>query len=267
MEPPRLIVRQPGAPPAGLATPGDASLVWRATDGTPVAWGERRGDERWLRLPGLATFRFELPLTTIEATPERAVEPAVLTDACHRSVLPLALAAAGVPVLHAGAVATPAGVAGFCAVSGTGKSTLVWALAGHGFPPWADDALALEPGEETAVALPLPFTLRIPHARDAPAAENPAPRPRPRPLTVLCVLSREQGLPRPEVVPLPAARAFPALLPHAYVFDPEDPEEKCRTAEAYLDLCAGVPVVELVFPPGLDRLPELVRAVAERVLR
>lgn len=262
MEPPRLIVRPVQPPPAGLASPGAAPLVWRGTDGTPLAWGERRGVERRIRLPGLATFRFELPLTVIEATPERAVEPAVLTDACHRSVLPLALAAAGVPVLHAGAVTTPAGVAGFCAVSGTGKSTLVAALAGRGFPPWADDALALEPGEEGATALPLPFTLRAPYPRDS-TLEPPDPRP----LAVLCLLSREPRLRWPEVVPLPAARAFPALLRHAYAFDPEDPEEKRRTAAAYLDLCSCVPVVELVFPPGLDRLPELVRLAAERVLR
>lgn len=263
MEPPRLIVRPVQPPPAGLASPGAAPLVWRGTDGRAIAWGARRGDERWLRLPGLATFRFELPLTAIEVSPERAVEPAVLSDACHRSVLPLALAAAGVPVLHAGAVATPAGVAGFCAVSGTGKSTLVAALAGRGFPPWADDALAVEPGKEAAAALPLPFTLRVPHPRDPPALEHPDPRP----LAVLCLLSREPRLLRPEVVPLPAARAFPALLPHAYAFDVDDPEEKSRTAAAYLDLCAKVPVVELVFPPGLDRLPELVRLAAERVLR
>ena len=65
-----------------------------------------------------------------------------------------------------------------------------------------------------------------------------------------------------EIVRVPAAHAFPAVLPHAHCFDASAPDATRRFANDYLTLVERVPVFKVSYAPDLARLPEL----AERIL-
>ena len=63
------------------------------------------------------------------------VSPDAIEETFERGVLPLALQARGIQVLHASGIETPQGVVAFCARSQTGKSTLAYACSrAWGFP-------------------------------------------------------------------------------------------------------------------------------------
>ena len=71
----------------------------------------------------------------------------------------------GYEALHAGAIATPAGVIAITAASGGGKSTLLAALLARGSALMADDVLVLEPrGSLAPLAHPAPPLMTVPAA-------------------------------------------------------------------------------------------------------
>jgi hypothetical protein len=205
----------------------------------------------------------------VEAVAREDVAPEKIRDAHRRLVLPLALQALGQEVLHASAVAVEAGAVAFCAESGTGKSTVVYALARRGHPPCADDAVAVEFGRRGPELIPLPFALRL---RPASAAyygedvrtievQHPVAR---QPLVAVCVLQRDDegtGVRR-----LGRAEAFPAMLAHAYSFGLNDERRRRRMMQHYLSLASEVPVFRVVLGSGLstlaDTLDEVEAAIA-----
>ncbi|HWY90163.1 MAG TPA: hypothetical protein VNY31_05770 [Solirubrobacteraceae bacterium] len=83
------------------------------------------------------------------------------------SVLFTAALLQGYEALHAGALATPAGVIAITATTGGGKSTLLTELLRHGLTLMADDVLVLEPSDTDAppLAHPAPPLMTIPAAR------------------------------------------------------------------------------------------------------
>ncbi len=242
-------------------------LAWRDARGAVVARGARDEDRSELHFPGYATFRFRSPVREIQAIPKLQTDREVLEDVAWRTALPLALAASGVPVLHAAAVRGAEGVVGLCAASGTGKSTLAAALGCRGAPPWADDALAFEVEGDGVRALPLPFRLQTSEVPADPVSRSAAEarRTEPVPLAALCILERTPRLATPQWLRLPATVAFPSLLSHAYAFDPNDPGEMGSTAIGCLDLCRVVPIFRLRFSPGLSAPPELAARVASEI--
>ena len=96
------------------------------------------------------------------------VEPgtgAIDAEQAVRLVLPFASALQGAVVLHASAVALPAGVHAFVAASGTGKSTLAAQLMARGLPRVADDLTACR-AFKGGVRVPLPADV-APHVLSA----------------------------------------------------------------------------------------------------
>lgn len=254
--------------------------VWLGQNCRPVAWGGIERGRHWMHFPGLASYRFDRAARTVTAFPCEGARRAEVRDTYRRAVLPMALQVRGSEVLHASGVLTPEGVALFCAPSGAGKSTVACALSQRGYPLWADDAVAFDALGRNPSALPLPFALRLTpqvaahlgvgRGRDgtwrspngtAPPGELPAP------LAAVFILKRvpSRGAGRIAARRFPPARAFLALLEHAYCFRLEDQWRTQRMMRQYLRLTASVPTFEVRFPSRLTRLPHLLDRI-ERVL-
>jgi hypothetical protein len=246
--------------------------IWRDNAGRICAYGYAREGQRRMWFPGLAEFRFTDASSEIMAVADRPVRRDLIEDTYRSSVLAMALQAAGREVLHASAVMGRGGVVAFCAVSGTGKSTVAFALSQRGFPLWADDAVAFQMDEREAAVLPLPFRLRLrqdaadflgcdctPEARGSPMALHAAP------LAAVCVL--EQGLEPAhlEVHRLTSSRAFTAVLPHAYCFSLADPERRRLMVRHYLALAACVPVFQIRLGNGLEKLPAILDGLEKTI--
>jgi hypothetical protein len=229
-----------------------------------VAFGGRNRATRWMTVVGVGSFVFGDSAESVVAHPQPGVDDSLVEDAYRRTVLPLALQASGSEVLHASAVLTPPGVIALCAVSGTGKSTLAYALDVRGYPLWADDAVQFKVGSEQVDALPVPFTLRLKGEAATKFGALPAgvQHSDAAPLAGVFVLERGSGA---TVTRLSSGDAFAAVLTHAYCFDLNDAERKRAMTDAYLRLCALVPVFHATLPDGLERLDESVDAILSTV--
>jgi hypothetical protein len=243
---------------------------WRAPDGRVTALGYTAGGVRWMHLPGLATFRLDAG-DVITAFGVDGASGERIQEVFGRSVLPFALQAAGLEVLHASAIVMGPGVVAFCARSGTGKSTLAYGLAGRGHALWADDAVAFEAAAGGPRAIPLPFRLKLrPQSLAHFAQRGALPPPSapvlpesPRPLTGVFVLDRLQTAPRTPVnlTRLSAGEGLAALLAHAQSFSFGDPASRRRLAEQYLALVGAVPIFRVRFTVDLERLDAVLDAV------
>jgi hypothetical protein len=215
---------------------------------------------------GVGSFVFAGRTGPIVGYPSDGATDELVEDAYRRTVLPLALQAVGSEILHASAVSTPAGTIALCAVSGTGKSTLAYALSRNGFPLWSDDAVQFRVDKGRVVAIPLPFALRLKAESIAffgtvePQRVHEVP---PAPLAAIYVLERGDEL---NLEQMATVDAFPAVLTHAYCFELEDAGRKREMMEAYLQLVSSVPIVRLVVPQGLEHLDKVVHAIRTREL-
>jgi len=248
--------------------------VWRDGDGGVYAYAENTGDDYWMHVPGVASFRFSASGDQIAAITETTSEELVV-DAYRRRVLPMALQVCGREVMHASAIRSPIGVAALCADSKTGKSTIAFGLSERGYPLWADDLVAFDISNQVARAISLPFNLRLRPSAAAlfelpevvPSADNEddaAPGKETAPLTAICVLRRDEAPAQPVAVRrLSLADAFGAVLGHAWSFGLEDSDRKRRMIHNYLDLAAGTPVFDICFEPGLTNLPAILDAIEE----
>jgi hypothetical protein len=253
--------------------------VWRDSDGAVLAYAEGAGDEYWMHLPGLASFRFSSRGDEVAATIAGAAREELVLDAYRRRVLPMALQVCGREVLHASAVRSPAGVTALCADSETGKSTIAFGLSGRGYPLWADDLVAFDISDHVGRAISLPFNMRL---RPSAAAlfdlettqsqivtgdDHSSPGKETAPLLAVCVLRRAEADGAPVCVRrLSLAEAFAAVLGHAWSFGLEDSERKRRMIHNYLDLAAGTPVYDISFRSGLENLPAILDAI-DQLLR
>jgi len=224
-------------------------------------------------VPGVAAFRFGIR-GGVAAAGYPGAGRDLIREVCHRAILPLVLQYRGREVLHASAVFTPRGVVGLCGTSGTGKSTIAYALGLRGYRVWADDALVFRVASGRVESLPLVFDLRLgpasarhfglrPGTGVVGAGRSGNGRSSARPLAALCVLRRARaaGPPAAGFVPLEPARAFTALLPHAYCLDLNDMGRKSKMIRRYLALAACVPVFEIRFSGGLAGLGAVIEAV------
>src|SRR5882672_262566 len=250
--------------------------VWRDGEGAVLAYAEGVGDEYWMHLPGLASFRFSRRGDEIAATVANATSEDLVLDAYRRRVLPMALQVCGREVMHASAVRAAAGVIALCADSETGNSTIAFGLSGRGYPLWADDLVAFDISDHVGRAISLPFNLRLrPSAaalfdldtKQSPivaADDDSPPGKETARLLAVCVLRREDaGAARVTVRRLSLAEAFAAVLAHAWSFGLEDAERKRRMIHNYLDLAAGTPVFDICFQPGLRNLPAIFDALEQ----
>ncbi len=255
---------------------GDPGVfTWYNLDGSLWGHGFHENGRRWLSFPGLGRYSIGARDGEAVAVPDEGVELDELVDGYRRFVLPLALHANGVEVLHASAIAIGNGVIGLCAHARTGKSTTAFALSLRGHELWADDALAFEIEHGMPYAIRQPFRLRLRRtageffdARVAPEAfaamlDGPLDEPRDRlPLAGLILLERSDDHGIHRIAP---ADALGPLVEQAYWYDLREHERKRRMLERYTQLLAATPVWRATFPPGFDTIDSLVDKIENAV--
>jgi hypothetical protein len=273
---PKLLVGSAagGVPPGFPADPPPLQ-TWLTPDGETVARGFRHRGDGWMLWPRLAAYRFNFPdEQSITAYPEPGARLSSVWDVYRRSVLPMAMQAAGWEVLHASGIVAAGGVVAFCARSETGKSTVAYGLSRRGFPQWADDGVVVGV-HGGIVAMPLPFEVRLregserllrgvlpEHSRfefNGPGAQVHAS---PLPIRALCVLERVSDLDAvARIAPIASADAFTALLTHAHEFDWSDANRRAAMVQTYLRVVADVPMFAVSFAPSPEKVEELFDAI------
>jgi hypothetical protein len=246
---------------------------WRDHEGMIYAYGQVFGNEHWMHMPGLASFRFSSCGDDIAAAVAHAGPDEPVVDAFRRRVLPMAVQVRGREVLHASAIRGPAGVVSFCGTTQSGKSTIAFGLSQRGYSLWADDMVAFELSDGGAVAISLPFRPRLRKSaaelvavesivRPIPRYDTAAPGTETAPLNTVCILRKESASASPVTVRrLSSADAFATVLDHACCFLPQAHERKRLMVRHYLELVAVTPIYEICFQPGLANFPLILDAV------
>jgi hypothetical protein len=241
-------------------------------DGSIWAYSYENGSERWMHVPGIASFLFEQGGAGVIAVPEPRTPPisqVSIEDTYHRAILPMAVQARGEEVIHASAVYTVEGVVAFCGRSQTGKSTVAYGMHRRGYRVWADDTLVFDAPGNGVHAIPYPYRVRIRaeaaayfdldelRRRDTSSwAEFEQAQDEPAPLACIFLLERDdKSSTRVETVRLTPAEALTGALEHAYWFR-LDAERTRQMIGKYLALTTQVPVFRLRFRTALDHLPE-----------
>jgi len=236
--------------------------IWRDYKGEVCAYAYSLSDNYWLHVPNVASFRFGRKRTEIVAIPEPAVKYDKIQDIFSRVVLPIALHASGMEVLHASAVVTKAGLVAFCAMADTGKSTTAYALSQRGYTQWADDAVPFEPETDQVIAVPLPFGIRLdPDAKQYLDVNNSSskrifPENQRLRIAALIVLKRftEEDQAEVTVNSLSPAQAFRSVLLHGHFFNLKTSDLMRQMVSNYMQLTSLVPVYEVRFRPGFERI-------------
>lgn len=246
------------------------SSPWRGETGESVAHLDRFPDFEVLRFPGTADFHLRPGLVQ-----------AHLLDPERRDLMELRLLGAvlsywlermGIPALHASAVRSPHGAAGFVAHSGAGKSSLAAALVRAGATLVTDDILPIEERDGTFLARPgfpqmrlEPDSASLLGPTDGLATITPEDTKlhvpagsfcnTPVPLSALYVVERRPG--PLEILPLSRGEAVIELVRHSflpYLVDAAGLQP--RRLDLFARLVRRVPVRRLFLPDGLDRLKQ-----------
>ena len=251
--------------------PPDVRQEWLDVGGRLVAWGGVADGRYVMVWPGLGTYRFG-STGDVEVFPAPAADPAALQDSFVRGVVPVVLIGRGYEALHASAIATPAGVVAFTAVSGTGKSSLALGLAARGYTQWADDTVVFDASGAQPLAIALPFPARVDEpvrlALGSAAGRTPqVAAGTSAPLARIYVIARDPSLDpnRPLFASLPAARVFEHVLAHAHPFDLDGPERRRQMLLGLMRLASGVPGWQLTFAPSLDAMDVLLDALVRHI--
>lgn len=241
--------------------------VWtdRSGDVCGQSWVE--GSARWIWWHAAGLFRCSAGSQTVHTWGADGVDRAEVCRVFHREIEPLLLQARGWEALHASAVGGGQGAIAFCGLSGSGKSTMAYALSRRGRRHLADDHLVLTVDDNRVRVCPRPFeaSLRPPSARhfghpNVGGQENDDVEP--LALAALVLLSQSASHPSDfDIDQVAPAAAFAELLPHAHCFDPADPSETARLTDHYLTLCSTVPVYRVSYRPSFERLEPLLDAV------
>ena len=220
---------------------------------------------RWIDWPGLGLFAFSEGQSEVRVWAAPSADSQVLQDVFARRLQPVVLQTMGYQALHASASVAEGGIVAFCGRSGTGKSTLAYALQHVGWTQAADDALTLTISDGLVLAHPLPFQADLrasarEHLGQLAAAIKQTPDTAPLPLRLVILLRQDVGISgSPQIRRITGPESFQLLLTHAHAFDPEG--DAGPLARDYLTMAAVVPVVELAYRPEFARLPELTNAV------
>jgi hypothetical protein len=280
MDIPPLALERGASPLSSIPRLDDSQVeVWRDGQGSFLAYCYANKEVAWIEWPEVANFRFDKQTGRVVAFPTPFAKTELIEDVYRRTIVPVVLQALGIEVLHASAIATPDGIVAFCAKSGTGKSTLSYALHQRGYQLWADDAVALEITDARVSSFFLPFAMKLrPEAKAffgvevAPAfplfpkIESAIEKSVPAQIAKLVILHRVQPGETVSARPLSSVQAFATLLPHAYCFSLRDRGRKQVMMQNYLDLVARVPVFELCIEAGMDKLPMILNCIERDIL-
>ena len=249
--------------------------VWRDYNGNVCAYAYNSNGSRWLHVPNVASYQIGSN-AEIAAFPQRHAQREKVLDIFSRVVLPIALHASGTEVLHASAILTTNGVVAFCAMADTGKSTTAYALAQRGYEQWADDAVPFVIEEASVRAVPLDFGVRLdPDAEDflrptTPVSSDFHQQSKQRqasPLLIIFVLKRFENPQEKEVEVrrLSPAEAFRSVLLHGHFFNLKNTELMRQMVSNYMQLTSTVPVFEISFQPGFEKMSYLLDKIEEVV--
>jgi hypothetical protein len=227
-----------------------------------------------MHVPGLASFRFTRCDDEVAAAVASGASEESVIDAYHRRVLPMAVQVRGLEILHASAVIAPRGVTALCGVSQTGKSTIAFGLSRRGYRLWGDDALAFKISNGDALAVSLPFQIRLRPSAEKfyggeaiGRADQYPPGIESERLAAICVLRRVDHAEAPvSVRRLSFPEAFPTVLAQGCWFTIRDEHDKRRVVDHYMDLAARTPIYDVTFKPGFENMPVLLDAI-EQVLQ
>jgi hypothetical protein len=244
---------------------------WLDDCGRVIARAFSRETLHWLEWPGVGVFEFSAGSHEVRVWPEPRARYETIVETFSRMVRPIILQALGEgQVLHAGASVGPGGLLAFCGKSGSGKSTVSFAMQEVGYWQFADDALLLRIVQDRIIARQLPFVPRLrpascayfPHARYRWPSSTGLHSPEVR-LNAIFILQQAADLTSPTISLMPPARAFSELLPLAHCFDMEGPTHTRRLVDDYLQVVARVPIFRLEYRPDLQGLPLLTRKIVE----
>ena len=246
---------------------GPVRQRWLDVDGGLVASGGANRDGWWMQWPNLATYAFGTEGDVCAHSAARS-NPDDIADSYTRGVLPVVLLAREHEALHASAVLCGGRVAAFCAASGTGKSTLAFAVAAEGGEHWADDTVILAPRPGGVEALSLPFPARVEDDVRAhvPGAGARVCAVRPEtlaPLRRIYLLVRDAAVDpqSPIFTDVRGSNGFERLLAHAHPFDLSAADRRRRMIERLMQTAAMAQICELRFGPSLHGLPTLAARV------
>lgn len=256
-----------GAPPDPI---GRAGAVWYDLDGGVRGRAIVGPEDRWLQWTAAGTFRFRPPDARVDVWRRPDLDAEVLGALFAHEVQPLVLQSLGFETMHGAAVASPAGSVALCGTSGSGKSTLAYALARHGWTQLSDDHLILDFADARPRLRSAPFHPRL-RTRSAAHFGHPAlplvtldETDASRPMAALVIVQQVETLDDwVHIDRIAPATAFPAILPHAHAFDPEDKAESARLVSHYLALVEQIPVYQLRYRPSFDRLDDVVQSLCQ----
>ena len=216
---------------AGVATKAGRQVnEWRGDCGRVFARAFSAEDHYRIDWPGLGAFAFRPGSCDVLVWPEPNASHKELSDTFDQLLQPIILQALGKQALHAAAAVGPSGTIAFCGNTGSGKSTLGFAMQQAGYRQLADDALVLQLEQDQVSVRPLPFAPRLRPASRLHfgyAGQIPSPpvhfQPADLVLSSVFLLRQDDQIKCPRLTALPQAQAFPALLAHAYCYDAQDP--------------------------------------------
>src|SRR6266566_5422037 len=129
--------------------------------------------------PGVGAFAFRPGSRDVLVWPEPDARHKEISNTFYRLLQPVILQGLGKQALHAAASVGPSGTIAFCGNTGSGKSTLGFAMGQAGYRQLADDALVLQLEQNQVSVCPLPFAPRLRAASRLHfgySDQNPAPR-------------------------------------------------------------------------------------------
>lgn len=262
----------------------EAFDVWYDDFGNPNGYGYLKGSSYNIYWPGFAHYQIN-PVNQkiiVHAPPSQGHE--LINDIYQRIAIPIYINLSGYEVLHASAILTSAGVVGFCAQAGTGKSSTVYGLSRFGYKIWADDALVLQICPKGVNTFRIPFQVRlfsdtgdeiqkvkvneetlINIRTNQSAAKSSAQAM----LAGLCMLERQppdRQHPIVSVKKLGPEEAFPIIFKHAFVYKANTEENKRELINNYLDIISQIPTFQISFSTSLAEFDQYIRYLINHLL-
>lgn len=258
-----------------LTLDGDASLLFHRIGGAYV-----------LRFIDIADFSVNLTTRQVTCQPVPGIADETLADLHFNQVLPLIMGTEGDLVLHASAVATPAGAVAFLGATGRGKSTLAAAFARRGSPFITDDGLILDADQRGYLVRPRRPILRLRPdsemeilggaqlpAKDEGTKKRIAARPEipfakaAVPLAAIYLLTEPGAFESPQIKHLSPPEALTALMSHCFILDVEDKPAVRGHFHQLSDLAVQMGCFTLDYPRRYGDLPSVIDAVIAHASR
>lgn len=258
---------------------------WRSEDGEVLASFHRLAEDYVVRFIDRADFLIALASGTVTCWPTPGNRRA-MRDLYLNQVLPVIAAHHGKLVIHASGVAIGGDAVAFVGATGRGKSTLAAAFARAGWPFLSDDGLYLEPARNGFLASPnqpsfplwLDSEAEVVRGEASPyeweqiekarieADENLPFQREALPLKALYFLGPGDAA-EPAISAFSEREALAELINHSYLLDVEDRAQIKQHFETLARLAGTVPSHRLDYPREFDRLPRVIAAVSEHILK